>query len=46
MDIQILIVVMLFVILISMQYTLNKILVELRQIRRQKEQQPDRWKRG
>lgn len=37
----ILVLTMLFIILISMQYTLNKILFELRQIRRFKEREPE-----
>lgn len=44
MDFTVLIVVMLFIILISIQYTLNKILLELRMFRRLKEQEPRKWK--
>lgn len=44
MDLTVLLIAMLFVILISIQYTLNKILMELRMIRRQKEQEPKRWR--
>ena len=43
MDYTVLITVMLFVILISIQYTLNKILVELRRIRQQKERESEKW---
>ncbi len=39
------IIVMLFIILVSIQYTLNKILVELRQIRKQKEHDRKPWDR-